>query len=310
MSAAWRACAPPYGCGTEAAAAARRCARAGLRAPPSRGPCACCARTKSPSAAPARPAGRAPAARRARRGALVSAEAPARAACPALRALKPQIWRPLQVLPSGYTTMRGQRSSRAMAFCDSAVHRRVSSHTQRLHARRAACRKRRTIMAAALAPLLWSSRSTKIVCCDIISCAHMALRCVSSRTVQQASRAARAHAPSPQHGSTHVAHDREAHVLRRRDADGQAAPQEEPDVREALPALYDAPRQQRAAWRGARAAAAGARLVVADDDGCLAARCNLATDRDVLKAERKEVQADQVRDGGLLQAAEGCSGAA
>ena len=151
------------------------------------------------------------------------------------RALKPQICRPLQVLPSGYTTMCGQRSSRPIAFCG--AYTKVSDERGSTCA--TACPKAHPYLGRAQSYLqLWS-------------------RCFCPRGPQRwfaaTSSAARVQAPSRKacrarqlrgtgahqgtgqaRKGTHVAHNWEAHVLSSRHANRQTAPQEEPDVRKAL----------------------------------------------------------------------------
>ena len=217
------------------------------------------------------------------------------------RALKPQICRPLQVLPSGYTTMCGQRSSRAIAFYGERSKVSDESGSKHLHDHvpRSACTfGARTIISAALEPLFLSSRSTKIVCCDIISWIAPHREACRAR---QSRGAGSINAQNRCERETHVAHDGEAHVLRSRHAHRQAAPQEKPDVREALRTRKQCAFQR---WSSPHFGDS-ARLVVAHDDGRLLTWRSLAGDGDVLKSQREQVQANEVRQRGLLQPAPG-----
>ena len=143
--------------------------------------------------------------------------------------------------------MCGQRSSRAMAFWARGAHGQMTkssgAHSCDLRARVAYAsamqpqQPQRTIISAALAPLFLSSRSTKIVCCDNISCAQNARMRHEQRSRPRRISKQAQHAMQrwqSRVARTHVAHDGKLHVLRRRHAHRQAAPQEEPDVREAL----------------------------------------------------------------------------
>ena len=146
--------------------------------------------------------------------------------------MKAQICRPLQVLPSGYTTMCGQRLSRPIAFCcwpqnvsngsGSALHGRLpQAHPYSGRAQsylqlwsRCPCPR---------GPRRWFAATSSAAQC-------------TKRHADGVSHAERAHiaAQGRRERDTHVAHDGKAHVLSSRHANRQAAPQEEPDVRKAL----------------------------------------------------------------------------